>query len=118
MKLKRHIAGQVYAWLLLLPAAILMIAFTHFPIVGGFISSFFSTAREGRPAKFIGLDNYAAMIADHFGNQCKTQAGPVDLGGDERIEEMLAKVFGDAVAVIFDGDDQRQLHPRLGSGDR
>ena len=65
MKLQRQIAGQVYAWLLLLPAAVLMVAFTHFPIVGGFISSFFSTAREGRASKFIGLDNYSSMIAGH-----------------------------------------------------
>ena len=64
MKLQRQIAGQVYAWLLLLPAAVLMVAFTHYPIVGGFISSFFSTAREGRSSKFIGLDNYSSMIAD------------------------------------------------------
>jgi sn-glycerol 3-phosphate transport system permease protein len=55
MKLQLQIAGQVYAWLLLLPAAVLMVAFTHFPIVGGFISSFFSTARQGRSSQFIGL---------------------------------------------------------------
>lgn len=64
MKLQRPYASQVYAWLLLLPAAILMIAFTHFPIVGGLVSSFFSTGREGRPSKFIGLDNYSSMVAD------------------------------------------------------
>jgi sn-glycerol 3-phosphate transport system permease protein len=64
MKLQRQTAGQVYGWLLLLPAAALMITFTHYPIVGGFISSFFSTGREGRSSKFIGLDNYSSMIAD------------------------------------------------------
>jgi sn-glycerol 3-phosphate transport system permease protein len=64
MKLQRQISGQVYAWLLLLPAMVLMVTFTHYPIVGGFIASFFSTAREGRPAKFMGLENYSSMIAD------------------------------------------------------
>ncbi len=64
MKLKRPISVQVYAWLLLLPALVLMVAFTHYPIVGGFIASFFSTGREGRASKFIGLENYSSMIAD------------------------------------------------------
>ena len=64
MKLKRPISVQVYAWLLLLPALVLMVAFTHYPIVGGFIASFFSTGQEGRASKFIGLENYSSMIAD------------------------------------------------------
>ncbi len=64
MKLQRQIAGQVYGWLFLLPAAVLLVAFTHYPIVGGVLSSFFSTGREGRSAKFIGLDNYSSLIAD------------------------------------------------------
>ena len=64
MKLDRHAARLVYGWLWLFPAAVLMAAFTHYPIVGGFVSSFFSTPRQGRPSRFVGLDNYAAMIAD------------------------------------------------------
>jgi len=64
MRLNRKTATSVYAWLLLLPASVLMIAFTHFPIVGGFFSSFFSTARQGRPSKFVGLDNYQYMVND------------------------------------------------------
>lgn len=64
MKLDRRTAQQVYGWLWLLPAAVLMAAFTHYPIVAGFISSFFSTPRQGRPSKFVGLENYASMIAD------------------------------------------------------
>jgi sn-glycerol 3-phosphate transport system permease protein len=64
MRLNRKTATSVYAWLLLLPASVLMIAFTHFPIVGGFFSSFFSTARPGRPSKFVGLENYQYMVND------------------------------------------------------
>jgi len=60
----RPIARWVQAWLLLLPAAVLMITFTHYPIVGGIFSSFFSTARQGRPSRFVGLDNYSAMADD------------------------------------------------------
>lgn len=64
MRLNPRTARWVYAWLLLLPASVLMVAFTHYPIVGGFFSSFFSTARQGRPSKFIGLDNYDYMLSD------------------------------------------------------
>jgi sn-glycerol 3-phosphate transport system permease protein len=64
MKLQPKTARQVYGWLLLLPAAALMALFTHFPIVGGLIASFFSTPKQGRPARFVGLANYAAMVND------------------------------------------------------
>ena len=64
MKLKYRNIDQVQAWLLLMPAMILMITFTHYPIVRSFIASFFSTAKEGRVSKFIALDNYSSMIAD------------------------------------------------------
>ena len=55
-----HIIG----WLLLLPAAVLLIAFTHFPAVATIIDSFFSTPKGVRAAAFIGLDNYQAMMED------------------------------------------------------
>jgi len=55
-----HING----WLLLLPAAVLLVAFTHFPAVATIIDSFFSTPKGARPAVFVGLDNYQAMIDD------------------------------------------------------
>jgi sn-glycerol 3-phosphate transport system permease protein len=64
MHLKAKTARWVYAWLLLLPASVLMIAFTHFPIVGSFFLSFFSTSRQGRPSRFVGMDNYAGMVSD------------------------------------------------------
>lgn len=55
-----HIQG----WLLLLPAAVLLVAFTHYPVVATIWHSFFSTPRGNRPARFIGLENYDAMLAD------------------------------------------------------
>lgn len=55
---------HVYGWLLLLPAAVLLVAFTHYPTVASLIDSFFSTPRAGRAARFVGLDNYALMIDD------------------------------------------------------
>jgi sn-glycerol 3-phosphate transport system permease protein len=55
---------EIHGWLLLLPAAILLLAFTHLPAVSTLWHSFFSTARGGREAAFIGLDNYRDMLDD------------------------------------------------------
>ena len=56
--------NQVYGWLLLTPAAILLIAFTHYPAVATFAQSFFSTATAIKPAEFIGTENYVLMLED------------------------------------------------------
>ncbi|RYB07316.1 carbohydrate ABC transporter permease [Lichenibacterium ramalinae] len=52
------------AWLLLLPAAVLLAAFTYVPALGSALASLYSTPHGARPARFVGLDNYAAMAAD------------------------------------------------------
>ncbi len=54
----------VHGWLLLSPALILLITFTHYPAVATLAHSFFSTPRGARPAAWVGLDNYQAMVAD------------------------------------------------------
>jgi len=54
----------VNGWLLLLPAAVLLVAFTHYPILATLRDSLLSTPRGGRPAVFVGLDNYRFMAAD------------------------------------------------------
>jgi sn-glycerol 3-phosphate transport system permease protein len=54
----------LHGWLLLLPAAVLLVAFTHYPAVATLVQSFFSTPKGARPARWVGLDNYAAMVAD------------------------------------------------------
>lgn len=56
--------AEIHGWLLLLPAAVLLVAFTHYPAVATLWHSFFSTPRANRPARFIGLDNYQAMVED------------------------------------------------------
>ena len=56
--------AHVYGWLLLLPAAVLLGAFTHFPAVATFIESLYSTPKGARPARFVGLDNYRTMLED------------------------------------------------------
>lgn len=55
---------HVHGWLLLLPAAVLLVAFTHYPAVQTLIDSFYSTPRGRRSAVFVGLDNYHTMLAD------------------------------------------------------
>ena len=55
---------NVYGWLLLTPAAILLIAFTHYPAVATLVDSFFSTGTVVRPSRFAGLANYALLADD------------------------------------------------------
>lgn len=50
--------------LLLAPSALLLVAFTFYPTVATLIDSFYSTPRGRRPAEFIGVDHFRAMMAD------------------------------------------------------
>ncbi len=59
-----RVTAQVHGWLLLLPAAVLLAAFTHYPAGATLWNSFFSTPKPSRPAAFVGLDNYRAMLDD------------------------------------------------------
>jgi len=54
----------VHAWLLLLPAVVLLFTFTHLPAVQTVIDSFWSTPRGRRPSVFVGLANYERLLAD------------------------------------------------------
>jgi sn-glycerol 3-phosphate transport system permease protein len=56
----KHVQG----WLLLLPAAILLVAFTHYPAAATLYDSFFSTGAAVRPSRFVGVANYAALADD------------------------------------------------------
>jgi sn-glycerol 3-phosphate transport system permease protein len=55
---------HIYGWLLLTPAAILLIAFTYYPTIATLSQSFFSDGTALRPATYVGLDNYAFMLDD------------------------------------------------------
>jgi sn-glycerol 3-phosphate transport system permease protein len=57
-------APHIHGWLLLLPAGVLLVAFTHYPTVATVWQSFFSTPKGSRPAVFVGLDNYQQMLED------------------------------------------------------
>lgn len=54
----------VHAWLLLLPALTLLVAFTHYPAVQTLIDSFYSTPKGSRPAVWVGAENYQVMLED------------------------------------------------------
>lgn len=49
---------------LLLPAAVLLVAFTFYPTVSTLIDSFYSTPRGRRSAQFIGAEHFRTMMAD------------------------------------------------------
>ncbi|MDN4573409.1 ABC transporter permease [Pandoraea cepalis] len=51
-------------WLLLSPALVLLVAFTHYPAVATLWHSFFSTGRAGMPSVFVGAENYRLLIDD------------------------------------------------------
>ncbi|MFC7738434.1 carbohydrate ABC transporter permease [Roseomonas sp. GCM10028921] len=59
-----RLSAAVHGWLLLMPAMLLLIAFTHWPAVASFIESFSSTPRPRRPSRFVGVANYEQMLAD------------------------------------------------------
>ncbi len=64
MQLDRGVLAQVYAWLLVLPAVLLLVLFTHYPTVATLVDSLYSTPRGRRTQVFVGVDHYARMFLD------------------------------------------------------
>jgi sn-glycerol 3-phosphate transport system permease protein len=56
--------NAIHGWLLLLPALAFLALFTHWPVLGTIWDSFHATPKGGRPAPWVGLENYQVMIAD------------------------------------------------------
>lgn len=52
------------AWVLILPALVLLVGFTHWPTLVTVVDSLFSTPHGRRAAVWVGAENYAAVIAD------------------------------------------------------
>jgi sn-glycerol 3-phosphate transport system permease protein len=59
-----HHSKHVLGWLLLTPAAMLLISFTNYPIAATVIDSLYSQGTVIRPSNFVGLDNYRNMLDD------------------------------------------------------
>lgn len=55
---------QIAGWLLLLPAIVLLFAFTQYPTLATIRDSLYSTAKSWKPSHFVGLGNYQTMIGD------------------------------------------------------
>ncbi|BAK14067.1 MULTISPECIES: carbohydrate ABC transporter permease [Pantoea] len=55
---------QLCGYLLILPALGFLLLFTHYPALATVWESLFSASRNGHPAQFVGLDNYAALLDD------------------------------------------------------
>jgi len=60
----RRLTATIHGWLLLLPAMVFLVLFTHWPALATIIDSFYSTPRPRRGAAFIGLDNYRQVLDD------------------------------------------------------
>jgi sn-glycerol 3-phosphate transport system permease protein len=56
--------NAIHGWLLLLPALAFLALFTHWPVLGTIWDSFHATPKGGRPAPWVGLENYHVMLAD------------------------------------------------------
>ncbi len=54
----------LHAYLLVLPALALLVAFTHWPALTTLADSLYTTPKGSHPAQFVGLDNYAALWGD------------------------------------------------------
>ena len=62
--MRRTTSSHVIGWLFLTPAAILLIAFTHYPTAATVIDSLFTRGSAIRPSKFAGASNYQSLIED------------------------------------------------------
>ena len=60
----KHRSAEIHAWLLLLPALVLLALFTHWPALETLVDSLHSTPRGRRAEAFVGLDNYRQMFED------------------------------------------------------
>jgi sn-glycerol 3-phosphate transport system permease protein len=58
---RRH---AIIGWLLLLPAAALLAAFTHWPALATLWHSLYSTPKPNRPVRFVGLEHYRLLAED------------------------------------------------------
>lgn len=56
--------SYIYGWLLLMPAAIFLIAFTYYPTVATLAKSLYSQGTFLKPSHFVGLENFAALLDD------------------------------------------------------
>jgi sn-glycerol 3-phosphate transport system permease protein len=54
----------IQGWALVLPALLLLVAFTHWPAVATLLDSFYTTPKGTRPPRFVGVENYIDLWTD------------------------------------------------------
>jgi sn-glycerol 3-phosphate transport system permease protein len=54
----------VQGWLMVLPALLLLLAFTHWPAVQTLVDAVYATPRPGRPPRFVGWESFAGLVED------------------------------------------------------
>jgi sn-glycerol 3-phosphate transport system permease protein len=54
----------IQAWALILPALLLLVAFTHWPAVATLVDSLYTTPKGSRPPRFVGLENFTDLWTD------------------------------------------------------
>src|SRR3546814_5073536 len=89
----RNLTPHIHGGRLVLPAAVLLGTFTHYPAVATFIQSLFSTPRGSRPARFVGGENYQAMLQDpvfwqSLENNLIFALGTIPLRSEEHTSEL------------------------------
>ncbi len=52
------------ACIMLVAPCALLVAFTHYPALRAILNSFWNNASSRRPSRFVGLENYQALLAD------------------------------------------------------
>ncbi len=55
---------SLLGWLLITPALMLLLTFTHWPILATLFSSVYDPGTAMRPSRFLGLENYATLAGD------------------------------------------------------
>jgi multiple sugar transport system permease protein len=63
-ELPRQIEANLWGWVLLMPAMLLLVAWHFAPAVFAFVQSFFDNLNFVTPAQFSGLENYAILLRD------------------------------------------------------
>ena len=84
----------IHAWLLLLPAMVLLVAFTHYPTLQTLVDSFRNTPRGGQAAVWVGLEVAAGGVV---GAVSVAEVGAVDVMAAD--PAFPGDVVGEAVEV-------------------
>ena len=96
---------HVYGWLLLTPAAILLIGFTHYPAAATLFDSFFSTGTRKASAMALRSAVCGAGVYGRAGD------GACELGGLLRPSDLTEATFNTLPLAARSASSPGTLHP-------